>query len=80
MVDLAVNRLFKRLELNKLVYTSYRVFVVVLIVISTFLIAGESVMLGNGFDEHSNYWFWNMEQEAKAWEMTCRGELVIFQY
>lgn len=31
-------------------------------------------MLGRGFDKHRNYWYWNLDAEAKAWGMECDGE------
>jgi hypothetical protein len=30
--------------------------------------------IGRGFDENSNYWYWNLGKEAKNWGMQCEGE------
>ena len=38
----------------------------------------DSVMIGHGFGEGQNYWYWNMDKEAKDWGMACYCSLVIF--
>jgi hypothetical protein len=36
------------------------------------------LMLGSGFEEGRNYWYMNMDKEAKDWGMDCEGEWSIF--
>jgi hypothetical protein len=46
---------------------------------TTLNIATDSLMIGRGFDKGLNYWYSNMDKEAKDWRMTCKGEIIIFR-
>ena len=35
--------------------------------------------LGRGFDENSNYWYFNMDKEATIWGVQCEGEWKFIQ-
>lgn len=38
------------------------------------------ITLGRGFNENSNYWYWNMDKEAASWGMKCHGEWSFIQF
>lgn len=56
----------------------YKGLVVGLIVFSTLNIMMDYVMLGRGFKKGLNYWYMNVDEEAKAWGMDCKGEWTMF--
>jgi hypothetical protein len=48
-----------------------------LIVFSTISIFLEYMMLGYGFDKNRNYWYWDIDKEAKDQGIIiCKGELI----
>lgn len=56
----------------------YKVVIGLLIVFSTLNVTMNSVMVGQGLNENSNYWNCDMDKEAENWGMICKGELIIF--
>jgi hypothetical protein len=64
---------------KKFITMSYNVLIGVLLAFSTLTIAIDLMMLGRGFNKQSNYWYWNSNQEANAWGVTCSGEFIFFQ-
>ena len=50
-----------------------------MIAFTTLNIGIDSVMLGRGFKEGLNYWYWNTDKEAKDWGMTCKGKIITFK-
>lgn len=59
---------------SKLIRNMYTGLIALLIVFTTLTIAMQYVMLGSGFEKGSNYWYMNMDQEAKDWGMDCEGK------
>jgi hypothetical protein len=57
----------------------YKGGVVLMVVFTTLSIAIDWVMLGRGFEKGRNYWYMQMDKEAKDWGMKCEGELVMFR-
>ena len=45
-----------------------------LILFTTMNIAMDSVMMGRGFKKGLNYWYMDLDKEAKDWGMECEGE------
>jgi hypothetical protein len=79
---LIFNRLIAKLIDKRKVYSwvklVYKGLVIVLIVFSTFNIALDYVMLGRGFEKESNYWYMNLDKEAKKWGTICEGKWIVF--
>jgi hypothetical protein len=48
--------------------------IVVLIIFYGLNILISQVMIGRGFDKGLNYWYLDINKEAKDWGMTCSGE------
>jgi hypothetical protein len=74
-----INFFIKKARNNKIAKLFYKGFVVVLIIFSSFNILIEYMMLGNGFEKGLNYWYMNMDEEAKIWGMGCKGKWTTFQ-
>ena len=78
LIDLAMVKLIQRIPKKKLSSVAYKVGIGFMLLFSTLNIVAEfTVMRGRGFREQANYWYWNMDKEAKDWGMTCKGELKI---
>ncbi len=58
---------------------SYKICLTILLVFSSLTLGFQSMMLGRGFEKNRNYWYFNLEEEAKAWGMKCQPELIYFQ-
>ena len=65
--------------LNHLLILHCKIIIVFLIVFSTLSIALETLTLSSGFGENLNYWYWNFDNEAKNWGMTCKGEIIFIR-
>ena len=74
LVDSSVRKLKKK----KVFKIGYTFIIVLLFAFSTLNVFAEIVMLGKGFNKHSNYWYWNMEKEAKDWGVECTGDFKVF--
>jgi hypothetical protein len=78
-IDKAIQTLIVKISNPGLIRISYRIVIGLLIAFTTLNIAIDSVMIGRGFGKELNYWYWNMDKEAKAWGMTCNGEIITFK-
>lgn len=58
---------------------TYRVVIGVLIVWTTLNIFIDYMMLGWGFKEGLNYWYMDLDKEAKLWGMDCEGKWGMFR-
>lgn len=56
----------------------YTVLISLMLLLTSVEVYGAFIMLGIGFDKDTTYWYWDMEQEAKTWGMSCKGKLVIY--
>ena len=50
-----------------------------MLVFTTLNIFIDSVMIGHGFKDGLNYWYWDIDKEAKDWGMKVEGELRMFK-
>jgi len=73
-----IDKVIKKICKTKGRKIGYKVVIGLLIVFSTLNIAIDSVMIGIGFNENLNYWYWNMNKEANDWGMDCNGKWSIF--
>ena len=79
VVDIAIQRLVELTSKKKLAKILYKIIIGFLIAFTTLNIAADSVMVGHGFKKGLNYWYWDLNREAKDWEVTCKGELTILK-
>jgi hypothetical protein len=78
-IDKTSQILIKQIKKSKLIKLSYNIVIGLLMAFTTLNIAMATATNGRGFKQGLNYWYWNMDKEAKAWGMTCKGELIIFK-
>lgn len=65
---------------HKAMKIGYKVLIGFMIAFTPINIILVPVMNGGGFDESSNYWYWDMDKEAKDWGVTCKGELIFWWF
>lgn len=78
-VDKAIQHIAGKLSNPKLIRIPYTILIGLLIAFTTLNIIINSSLIGRGFDEGLNYWYWDMDQEAKDMGMTCEGEMILFK-
>lgn len=78
-VRLAILKLIVKLANNKMIKIIYKGIIVVLIVFTTLNILVNSFMIGLGFKKGLNYWYMDLNKEAKDWGMECKGDLIILK-
>ncbi len=71
-----IHNRIKRIKRTKSFIIGFKVIIGLLIAFSTLQIAMDSIMIGRGFDQNLNYWYWDIDQAAEDWGVTCEGELV----
>lgn len=54
----------------------YRLIVAILIAFTTLNIAMDYMILGGGFYESGNYWYWDIDSEAKQWGVDCNCQII----
>lgn len=74
-----INYLFQKFISNKIIKIIYSIFVVFLILFSFMSILIESSMIGRGFNKYTNYWYWNVDKEAKKWGVTCEKKIIFLR-
>ena len=55
-----------------------RILLVIAITFSILSIAFSMLELRRGFDVHSSYWHFDIEQEAKDWGGVCKSKMILF--
>lgn len=78
IIDITIKRLKRKVKRNW-VNISYKAIIGVFVLFTTLNIAMGYVMIGRGFKEGLNYWYWNLDKEAKDWGVTCEGRLITFK-
>ena len=73
-------RLTKYVSHSKIYKLINIMIVCVLLVFSTFIIFLETTMMGSGFDNHLNYWYFDLDGEAKKWNMDCTGQWTLWMH
>jgi hypothetical protein len=79
LIDKAIHTIIGKRSGQKWIQVSYKVVVGLLLAFTTLNIAIDSTMIGRGFDRESNYWYWDLDNEAKKWGVTCNGEIITFR-
>lgn len=77
-LDKIIQTIIGKLSRPRWIKISYKIIISLMIVFTTFNVIINSIMLGRGFDNGLNYWYWNMDKEAKDWGMACNGEVIMF--
>ncbi len=72
-IDKGVQKIVKKKIFNSV----YKAIVTLLFIYATLNILMDAAMLGVGFKENLNYWYWNIDKEAEDWGVTCQRELVL---
>ncbi len=78
-IDKGIKKMILERSNYKLIHISYKIIIATLIIFTTLNIFIDSVMIGSGFGENFNYWYWNMDKEAKTWGMTCEGKIILLR-
>ncbi len=76
-IEKAMQSLIQKVNRKKLISIPYKIIIGCMIAFTTLNIAIDSIMIGWGFNKGSNYWYWNIDKEAKDWGMDCEGEILI---
>lgn len=79
IIDKAIQNLLQKSK-KKIFNGAYKTLIGLLVVFTTVHIAIDSVMIGKGFSPQLNYWYWNVDKEAKNWGVDCKGELILFDH
>jgi hypothetical protein len=78
-IEKVIQNIIGKLSIQKWLRVSYKIIIVLMIAFTTLNIVVDSIMIGRGFNNGLNYWYWDMEKEAKDWGMNCKGEVIIFR-
>ncbi len=78
IIDFILKRLIQSIKKSAWINIPYKVIIGMLIAFTTLNIAMDLGMIGLGFNKELNYWYWNIDNEAKNWGGTYKGELNIF--
>lgn len=62
---------------SKIVLYFYKSVIIILLFISALVVYMSFELKGNGFNESTNYWYFDLDQEAIDWGMQCHGKLRI---
>lgn len=79
IIHAGVQNLIRKIRKPKWIRFLYNIIIGLLVVFTTLNIWMNSVMMGHGFKQGQNYWYWNMDKEAQDWGMHCEGELILFE-
>ena len=79
LIRYVILKLINKTGQNKIINIIYKGIVVVLIGFTTLNIAIDYVTIGSGFKKGMNYWYMDLDKEAKKWGMECEGEWVMFK-
>jgi hypothetical protein len=79
IINKAIQFAFGKLNSIKWISLLYKIMIGLMIAFTTLILAFEWTMVGRGFGKDLNYWYWDIDKEAKAWGMTCTGEFILFR-
>jgi hypothetical protein len=78
-IEKVIQNIIGKLSIQKWLRVSYKIIIVLMIAFTTLNIVVDSIMIGRGFNNGLNYWYWDIDKEAKDWGMNCKGEVIIFR-
>lgn len=65
---------------SRLVFYFFNSVIIILLCISILTIYLSFELNGIGFNKNVNYWYFDLDQDAKDWGMQCEGKLRIGKY
>ena len=80
LIRLVIIKILERKLKSRILTKIYKGTVVVLVVFSTLNIWFSYIGLGQGFKKGLNYWYMDLDKEAKDWGMKCEGEWKFWIY
>jgi hypothetical protein len=78
-IEKVIQNIIGKRSIQKWLRVSYKIIIVLMIAFTTLNIVVDSIMIGRGFNNGLNYWYWDIDKEAKDWGMNCKGEVIIFR-
>ena len=78
VIDLVIKSLKRKVKW-RWVGVSYRAIIGIFILFTTFNIVIDCVMIGHGFGEGLNYWYWDLSNKANEWGVICDGEIIALK-
>lgn len=79
LIRFLVLRILANMEKKSVLKIIYNVAVGILFLFATLNMAVETILVGPGFKEAQNYWYFDMNAAAEKWGMECKGEWVFFR-
>jgi hypothetical protein len=76
LVRLIILRIIK-IGPNKPFETFYKIIVGILVFFSTLNIVYAFITIGSGFKKGQNYWYFDLDNEAREWGVKCEGNIII---
>lgn len=73
LIDKLIRRSVNQTKTFKVVY---RLIIAILIAFTTLNVAMDYIMLGSGFYESGNYWYWDIDSEAEQWGVDCNCKII----
>jgi hypothetical protein len=80
LLRLVVLKILDLKSKNRTIIKIYKGIVVTLVVFSTLNIGISYIGIGQGFKKGLNYWYMELDKEAKDWGMKCEGEWKFWIY
>jgi len=74
-----IDKGIKRINLTKNLKIIYKASIVLLMVFTSLNILWDCSLIGTGFKKTLNYWYWDIDKEAKEWGGKYVGELTTLK-
>lgn len=74
-----INKGIKRINETKIFQVIYKASVILLMIFTSLNISLDYSLMGIGFKKTLNYWYWDIDKEAKDWGGKYEGELTTFE-
>jgi len=80
LLRLAILKIFGQKLQNNILSSIYKGIILILLVFSFLNIGMSYIGMGYGFEKGLNYWYMDLDNEAKEWGMKCEGEWFLLNY
>jgi hypothetical protein len=74
-----VDKVIRRIIQTKRNKVFYKVVIALFIVFTTFNVLYDYSLIGNGFEENLNYWYWDIDKVAEDWGGKYEGEITTLK-
>jgi hypothetical protein len=68
----------RTINFSRKIQIIYRIIITLSFLYASFHILRDYTLIGTGFNPDLNYWYWNMDKEAKDWGGNYEGHLIFF--